>query len=434
MKVREIVLLVLIIAAGVFFYHARTGKLDFDWEDYVALDWNAYEYEESQVIEPPLPPALKVVNAHGHVEIKGIENDKITFTFRKKIWRRNEEKARQVAERLYPIVTKDDSFLTLSTNRDEFKKRNFETSFIITLPLSMDIDVRNSHGLVKAEGVGKAAIFNRHGKVSAAKVAGELKLENSHEEVDVEAVQSNCWIKSKHSTILARGVTGEMDIDHSHGKIRLKDIAQKITIDAPHTEISGEDLPGPLYIRNSYERISLSCVGLTTIDSRHATVDIDDITDNLEIRDDYGRIKLNRLSGNLWVSGKHLAVHGRAIGAQEIYISSSYEDVELVDFSGKTTVLLSHGKVSLTPLPIMAPMEVRCDYSPITLYWPPGEKYPLEAQTKNGDIFWRLPGNIAIEEQNSLTRARAYAEIADKPRLFLSTTYSDIRIEEGFPK
>jgi hypothetical protein len=39
-----------------------------------------------------------------------------------------------------------------------------------------------------------------------------------------------------------------------------------------------------------------------------------------------------------------------------------------------------------------------------------------------------------IEENNSLTRARAFAELVDKPRLFLSTTYSDIRIEEGFPK
>ncbi|MDH7512244.1 MAG: hypothetical protein QHH14_04775 [Clostridiales bacterium] len=434
MKAREVVLLVFIIAAGIFFYHARTGKLDFDWEDYVALDWNAYDYEESHVVEPPLPPALKVINAHGNVEIRGTEGDKITFTFKKKIWRRNEERARQVAEKLHPIVAKDDSFLNLSTNRDEFKKRNFETSFILAVPLNMDIDVRNSYGLVKAEGVGKAAIFNRHGKVSAAKVAGELKLENSYEDVDVEAVQSNCWITSKHSTILARGVTGEMDIDHSHGKIRLKDIAQKTTIDAPHTEISGEDLPGSLDIRNSYEKISLSRVGLTMINSRHAAVDIDDITGNLEIRDDYGRIKLNRLNGNLWVSGKHLAVHGRAIGAEEIYISSSYEDIELIDFSGKTTVLLSHGKVSLTPLPVTAAIEVRCDYSPITLYWPAGEKYPLEAQTKNGDIFWRLPGNIAIEEQNSLTRARAFADLVDKPRLFLSTTYSDIRIEEGFPK
>jgi hypothetical protein len=434
MKLKEIFLLLLVIAAGVFFYHARTGKLDFDWEDYVALDWNEYNFEESRVIEPPLPPALKVINAHGDVEITGTEDDKISFTFKKKIWRRNEEKASQVAENLHPVVARDDFFLTLSTNRDEFKKRNFETSFLITVPLNMDIDVRNSYGLVKADGVGKATIYNRHGQVAAARVAGELKLENSYEDVDVEAIQSNCRISSKHSTILAREVMGEMTVEHSYGRIQLRDIAQKVTIDAPHAEISGQDLPGALEIRNSYERISLSRVGPTTIDSRHAVVEIDEITGNLEVRDDYERLKLNSLRGNLWVSGRNLAVRGRAISAEEIYISSSYEDVELVDFTGKTTVLLSHGQVSLTPLPISAPIEVRCEYSPITLFWPPGEKYPLEAQTKNGDIFWRLPGDILITEENSLTRARAFAELAGKPRLFLSTTYSDIRIEEGFPK
>jgi DUF4097 and DUF4098 domain-containing protein YvlB len=434
MKLKEIFLLLLIIAAGVFFYHAKTGKLNFDWEDYIALDWNEYNFEESQVIEPPLPPALKVINAHGDVEIRGTEDNKITFTFRKKIWRRNEEMANQVATSLHPVVAKDDSFLTLSTNRDEFKKRNFDTSFFITVPLNMDIDVRNSYGLVKADGVGKAIIYNRHGKVAAARVAGELKLENSYEDVDLEAIQSNCWITSKHSTILARQVMGEMTVDQAYGRIQLLDVSRKIAIDAPHTEISGEDLAGPLEIRNSYEKISLSRVGPTKIESRHAVVDIKDVTGNLEIRDDYERLKLNSLHGNLWVSGKNLAVFGRAISAEEIYISSSYEDVELTDFAGKTTVLLSHGKVSLTPLPITAPIEVRCDYSPITLFWPPGEKYPLEAQTKNGHIFWRLAGKILIEENNSLTRARAFAELVDKPRLFLSTTYSDIRIEEGFPK
>ncbi|MBM3284660.1 MAG: hypothetical protein FJY81_02200 [Candidatus Aminicenantes bacterium] len=434
MKAREIVVLVLVIAAGVFFTHVRTGRLDFDWEDYINLGWNEYTFEETRVIEPPLPPVLEVINAHGSVEIQGTAVDSVTFTFKKRIWRRDEDKARQVAENLHPIVTRDDSTLILSTNREEFRKRNFGTSFHIACPENLEVDVRNSYGLVKVQAVGKSAIRNRHGEVVASDVRGELWLENSYKPVELEKVQSRCRVKSRHADLIARSVNGEMNIENSHGRIELQDIAGKVTISAPHTTISAEDLGGPVEIQNSYEKISLVRVGPADIQARHSAIDANDVRGDLRIRDDYARVKLNGISGNVWVSGKKLAVLGRSIAGEEIYVSSSYEDVELIDFSGKTTVLVSHGKASLAPLPLIAPVEVRCEYSPIILYWPSGREYPLEAQTKNGHIRWKLPGDILIEEQNSLTTVRAFAGLADKPPFFLSTTYSDIRIEEGFPR
>jgi len=431
MKAKEIVLLIFIIAAGVFFYHAKTGKLEIDWNlgDYIGLDFEEYSFLESQVIEPPFPASLRIINAHGNVEIIGTEDDKITITLEKKIWRRNEEEAKKVAENLHSHINRDDLAVTLTTNRDEFRKRNFETNFRLTIPLKMNIDVTNSYGLVKASRVGTASIQNPHGQVVVSEVSGKLKIENSYEDIELENIHSACDLKTRHSTVSANLVEGEMAIEVSHGLIRLQKVGQKITIASTHTEVVGEDLAGPLDIQNSYEKVSLAHVGPTKIEGHHSTIEADDVNGNLEIRDNYESARLSKVRGNLNISGKNLAVSGKNVVGDEIYISSSYENVELTDFSGKTTVLNSHGDVILDPLPLTGPIEARCEYSTITFYWPEGEQYPLEAQTKNGDIHWRLPGEMAIEEKDNLRLARAFLDLKEKPRILLATTYNDILIE-----
>ncbi|MGB7296249.1 MAG: hypothetical protein WBC70_11725, partial [Candidatus Aminicenantales bacterium] len=165
MKAKEITLLIFIIAVGVFAYHVQSGKIDITWDDVFAFDFNEYVYEETQVIEPPLPASLRVLNAHGRVDVQGVDTDRVTFTFTERIRRQNEEKAREVADELHPVITKDDSAITLTTNRKDFRRRNFETDFRITVPSGMPVEVTNSYGHVRADRVGETMVDNRHGEV-----------------------------------------------------------------------------------------------------------------------------------------------------------------------------------------------------------------------------------------------------------------------------
>jgi hypothetical protein len=431
MKAKEIILLIFIIAAGVLFYHIQAGKIDVVWDDFIAWDFNEYTYQETQVIEPPLPASLQVRNSHGQVEVLGAETDRITFTFEKRVWRRNEEKAREVADQLHPVVTKGDAAVTITTNRSDFKRRNFETNFRITVPSGMPVDVTNSYGQVKADQVGETMIDNRHGAVSATNIRGGAVIENSYEDVEVSGLQSNCTIRSRHSDISVKAVAGEVNIEDSYGLVDFRGGSQKATITAPHTEIWVEDLTGPLEVRNSYEKITLRNVGPSRIDGSHSPVDADGVAGNLVINDTYEPIILKSIQGNLEITGGHLSVSGRGIVGESIYVSSSYEDVDLADFAGKTTILLSHGNITLAPLPLTGPIEVRATYSPIIFFWPGEDRYPLEAQTKSGDIQWSISGSVTTEEKDSLTLVRAFSEVLDKPRILLSTTYGDIQFEKG---
>jgi hypothetical protein len=372
-----------------------------------------------------------VRNSHGQVEVQGAETDRITFVFEKRIWRRDEERAREVADQLHPVVTKGDAAVTLTTNRSHFKRRNFETNFRITVPLGMAVDLTNSYGPVKADEVGETMIDNPHGEVTLTNIRGGAVIENSYEDIKVTDLLSNCTIRSRHSDISVKAVAGEVNIEDSYGMVDLRGVSQRATITAPHTEIWVEDLSGPLEVRNSYEKISLRRVGSSRLEGIHSSIDADSVAGNLEINSTYEPIILKSVRGNVQVGGVHLSVLGRDIIGENITISTSYEDVDLTDFAGKTTILLSHGNLTLTPLPLTGPLEVRATYSPITFFWPGENRYPLEAQTKSSDIHWNLSGEPSIEEKDHLTVLRAFSEAFDKPRIQLSTTYGNIQFEKG---
>jgi len=431
MKAKEIVLLILIIAAGVLAYHIQSGKIDIVWDDFIGWGWNEYTYQETRVIEPPFPASLRVLNSHGQVEVQGTETDRIALTFEKKIWRRNEEKAREVADKLHPVITPGDAAVTVTSNRSDFSRRNFETNFRITAPSGIAVEIRNSYGPVKVEKVGEASIVNPHGEVTVTNIQGEATVENSYEDVAVSGLPSNGTIRSRHSDIFVKSVAGDIGIENSYGLVELRGGGKSATITAPHSEVHVEDLGGPLKVQNSYEKITVRNVGSASLEGSHSSVVADGVTGNLEVNNTYEPISLKSIRGNLRVNGQHSSVSGTDITGESIFISSSYEDVELTDFSGQTTILLSHGNIALTPLPLTGPLEVRATYSPITLFWPGEDRYPVEAQTKSSDIQWRLFGDKSIEEKDNLVLLRAFSEVADRPRILLSTTYGDILFEKG---
>jgi hypothetical protein len=430
MKAKEIILLILIIVAGVTFYHAHTGKIYIDIDDHIFFDHEKFVYEEFQELEPPFPPQLRVTNAHGDIEIQGTDEGRITVSFEKTIWRRNEEKAKEIADELKMIIDKDPQQLTISTNRSEFRRRNFRTNFKISLPAGMDIDVNNSYGEVKTVKVGNTNIKNRHGKIIASDIAGELLIKNSYKDIEVENVQSDCQIEGKHADVFVNGVKGKTQVVHRYGKVHLENISQEVKIEGSHSGVYGANLMESVEVTTSYKKIALFDVGPTKIRARHSPVEIEGAREYVDIEDNYSKVKVDNLQGDLVVDGKNLGVYGKTIVGQKIYITSSYRNIELSEFSGKTTILLEHGEIVLDPSPLTHPIEVKGKYTGIKFYWPLTEKYPFEAKAKNGDIKWRLPDEISIQEEDHMSIVKAFLEEKEKPSIFLSTSYRTIRIEE----
>lgn len=432
MKGKEVFLLILIIVIGITFTQIYTGEwdLNIDWDDGFFINTEEFTYSETQELEPPFPPEILIRNYHGNIHIEGTEEDRIHFVFEKKIRRRDQADAFDVSERLHPVINREDDIWVISTNREEFQRKNFRTSFTLFVPANIDVQVRNSYGVVQVSNLGETDIFNRHGEVIAYGISGDLTTENSYNDVEIEEVARDCRIRSSNSTIRIKKVGGSTMINHRYGRIVMEDIEQNVTIDSPHTKITGSNLVGPLEIDNSYKNITLTDVGPTIIRGNNSSIYVEGVREYLEISNRYARIDLNNLQGNLQVEGKDVSVFAQGVSADRISISTTYKNVELEDFSGETTISLSNGDLILRPLPLTHSIDVKGSYLGIKLYWPGETFYPIEAQVRNGKIQWNLDQEPEIQADNGLSILKAFLE-EQTPKISLSTRYGNIVIDKS---
>jgi DUF4097 and DUF4098 domain-containing protein YvlB len=436
MKAREIFLALALIAFGALTYYAKSGRLQVDG-DGGWLFWGHTEeflFEETaQALPGPLPRELQVINAHGAVEIRGAETDTITVAFKKSVNRRTREEAQKVADQLKMVVNREDPRLILSTNRDDFRRKNFETRFTITVPRWMPVFVRNSYGPVKIEKTGAADIVNPHGEVSAGSIAGRLAVDGSYEDVDVHDVRGDARIVAPHAKVIAVGVQGELLVDADHGELFLENVDRNVRVGALHSSVNGKNLKGEVEIKNSYEKVVLAGTGPVKIFGHHSDIEAEGIDGPLEIGNAYAKLMVGGVKGDLRIEGANLEVHAERVAAREITISTSYENVEILGFSGKATIVQRHGDVALEPAELTGPIDVRASYSAVRLGWPAGLRAPFEGETKSGVIHWNLADKPSFEETNGKSVTRAYLDAAG-PAVKISTSYGDIRIEETAKK
>ncbi|MFB0564605.1 MAG: hypothetical protein ACETWK_02880 [Candidatus Aminicenantaceae bacterium] len=432
MKAKEVLLLILIVATGITFYHVHTGKINIGWDlgEFILWEYEEFTFEESHEVDPPFPSRLKIINSHGEIEIQGTDDEKIYINFQKKIRRKKEENAREIADKLKMHLEQGIHQTVITTNRNEFRRKNFDTDFTISLPEGMDIEIENSYGLVKALKVGNTKIKNSHGKIIASEIRGELNIQNSYRDVEIESVQSNLELESKYSTVWAKNIKGEAKIIQKHGTVNLENVQKNVEILSPSTEIFGHKLMGAVNVDSSHEKITLFDVGPTQIKGNKSDVEVDGAMGSVKINNAYGKLKLNNIKGNIDIEGKSVKIYGRTITGEIISISSSYEDIELVEFSGKTTISLNNGNMILDPISITHPITAQGDYAAIKFFWPQGGKYPIEVRAKNGEIKWKLSEDVSLQEENHTSILKAFIQEKEKPSIFLSTTYRDIWIEE----
>jgi len=432
MKAKEIILLIVIVAAGIIFYHAQTGKIwiDWEWEEGIYFGQEEFVYEESEDIEPPFPGVLHVVNAHGNVEVHGTQQESISITLEKQIYRRRQKQADEVADKLEMAIQKNSRSIEVSTNREDFRKTHFRTNFKIYVPKSMELWVKNSYGVVDVSNTGDTDIDNRYGKVYVSDIAGNLTVENSYKEVEVENIQSDCQIRTRSSSVRIDNVGGEARIEHRYGKISLENIDQDVTVDGSNSEVFGQNIGGLLDIQTSYRKIGLIDVGRVKIRANNTRIEIDGAEESVDIEDKYARINLNNIQGNLRVDGRNLEVYGKSVVGETITISTNYRTLELTEFQGKTEIVHSNGDVYLDPLPLTQSIEVNGRYTDIRFSWPQGGRYPIEAKVKGGDIDWGVAVGLSQEEENGYSIVKAFAEEQDKPSILLFTTYGSIKIED----
>jgi DUF4097 and DUF4098 domain-containing protein YvlB len=430
MKAREVILAIFIILAGTFVTSLKTGRLSWnaDIGDFTFHRGEEFVFEETSEIPAPLLREIEIRNAHGTVAVEGGDAAAVTITFTKRVYRRTRAEAQRIADRIRMDVDRTDPRLVLSTNREEFRRRPFETDFKVTVPTGTAVFVRNSYGLVRAGRTGRTEISNRHGEVLVSTLSGPLVLENSYENVEVDGVQGEARLACPHSDVVVRNVQGDLFVDHNYGKLRCEKIGNRLTIHGSHSEVFAKDIGGDAEIQSSYEPITVSLAKAVTIRGHHSEIDVNETEGTCDVANSYGPIRVSGLKGDLIVDGRKAEVIGRLIRAGTISVATTYEKVELIGFSGGASVRIGHARLLLEPETITGPIDVQGSYADVAIRWPAGARHPFEAETRQGTIHWDLGERPSVETSNGVSVTKAFLEATDKPAVKIATSYGDIRV------
>lgn len=435
MKTRQVLLVVLLVLLGAAIYAVQTGRWDlhFGDGDEIYFGGRTYAYEESRTIAAPLPGRLVVENSHGGVEIEAADRQDIALVLTKKIHRRDEADAREIADRLKAVVTREADRIRISTNREDFERKNFETFFKLAVPRATDVSVVNSYGLVRAAGTGETAIENRHGAVWASAIEGRLTASTSYENLEIDGARAGCEVTAHHADARVANVTGDATVSASYGEVRLEDVSGRGRIDGQNAEVLCRRIAGEVEVGTSYELITLEDVGPARIDARHADVKADAVHGALSVADRYARVEATGVAGGLHVEGQNVAVSARDIMGGEIRVVSTYEDVDLLNVEGPIFVGLAHGDLVLEPRSLAAAITVNDEHGAVELRWPAGEENPLEAQSRGGSIRWGLALPPSLNQTNGTAVLKAFPDRAGRPAISIFTTYGDVSIVPRAP-
>ncbi len=434
MKFKEVLLVVVLILAGLVLFQVKTGHWNFDWNwdwDEGGFSWGGREVtaEETRTIEGPLPALIEVQNGRGWVEVHGADQDFAQLTFKKVVWHRNEDEAKDIAGRLRYTLTSAADRLLLTTNREDFTRKNFETGFILTVPRSAAVKVVNAYGTVRVENIGRVEVRNRHGEVRAANVGGPCSLETSYADVEAREIQGACGIVNSHGDVRAAAVRGDLTLETSYARIRVEDVGGLADLRGSNTDVEALRVAGAVKIDSSYEKVRVVDVGPAAITGHNLAVTAENVRGDLDIRTSYEAVRVQGVSGKLNVEAHNSAISADGVEGPAITIRTSYENVALAGFAGDLNVVNRNGNVSLEPRALRGGITVDNEHGSVLLLWPAGERARFEARARGGSVHWGLPDKPDVDETNGTAVVKAFASEAAAPLISLATAYDDIRIE-----
>jgi hypothetical protein len=223
-------------------------------------------------------------------------------------------------------------------------------------------------------------------------------------------------------------------IETSYAQVRVEDAGQKADIRGSNVDVDARRVAGAVTVETSYEKVFLSDVGPAAVIGHNMAVTAENVRGDLDVRTSYEAVRATGVRGRFLVDAHNASVSATGIGGSEISVKTSYENVELADFSAEVTVILRNGNVTLKPLDLKRGMDVRNEYGTIDLAWPVGESARLEARSKGGEVEWGLSEKPDVDQTNGVSLIKAFTANSASPLIYLSTTYENIRIEAASRK
>jgi DUF4097 and DUF4098 domain-containing protein YvlB len=366
-----------------------SDQIPFDDPGWSLTFGNPYNYTDQLQQAFPAGASLRVVSDRGEVRLIAWDENNIKVLVQKKVVADSQSEADRVNAATRPTIliagdptlTSNSTTLgggtqvTVNANTASGNHR-VETDLEIYLPRKAAAEIATSRG--------KVEVHDRN---------GDLRISNSHGDVELGNILGNVAMNMRGGSVRADGLHGDLSLDGRLG------------------DVTVENVQGSVRLTGDY-------FGTTRLSKISSTVHFQSSRTDMEMA---------KLDGDLVLESGDLRASSLAGPTR---VNTRSKDIRLSDFTGSVHIEDNNSDIELTPgkLPL-GNMQITNHRGRIHLVLPADAAFQLEAHTTQGEISSDFSG---VNVQSRARGAQATGAIGGGgPQIQLSTDRGDIEIRKG---
>ncbi len=336
---------------------------------------NPYNYTDQLQQAFPAGASLRVVSDRGEVRLIAWDENNIKVLVQKKVVADSQSDADKVNAATRPTITVAGDQVTVNANTASGNHR-VDTNLEIYLPRKAAADIATARG--------KVEVRDRN---------GDLRISNSHGDVELGNILGNVTMNMRGGSVRADGLHGDLSLDGRLG------------------DVTVENVQGSVRLTGDY----------------FGTTRLAKITNSVHFLSSRTDMEMAKLDGDLVLESDDLRASSLA-GPTRVITRS--KGIRLDSFTGNVHIEDTNSDIELTPgkLPLGS-FQITNRRGSIHLVLPANAAFQLEAHTTQGEISSDFSG---VDVQSRARGAQATGAIGGGgPQIQLSTDRGDIEIRKG---
>jgi DUF4097 and DUF4098 domain-containing protein YvlB len=336
-----------------------------------------YNYTDELQQAFPAGASLRVVSDRGEVRLVPWDENNIKVSVQKKVIADSQSEADKVNAATKPTITVAGDLVTVSANTSGAGGNHRVTADLqIFLPRKAAAEIATARGTV--------AVHDR---------TGDLRISNSHGDVELGGIQGNVSINLRGGSVRAENVHGDLSVN---GRV---------------SDVNVENLQGSVRMTGDY----------------FGTTRLTKIADSVRFQSSRTDMEIAKLDGDLVLDSGDLRASSLS-GPTRVVTRS--KDIRLDNFTGNVHIEDNNSDIELTPgkLPL-GDIQINNRRGRIQLVLPANASFQLDAHATRGEISSDFPG-VNVENRSHDSTATGSAG-SGGAQIRLSTDRGDIEIRKG---
>jgi hypothetical protein len=425
---------------------------------------HTYSEEVTFPLESPLP--VRVENSYGLVSIAPGSDREIRVRLRKVVYG-DEARAKRIASEIHllggpesrsaspanlkpeaePGKKSDTGNFVLRTNRDSLTSRDyvFNTDMEILVPKNSQIQVINSYGEVRANGIngkldlsttqrpleirdcsGQFNVTTRYAECRLTNLKGNLNVDGRGR-IYIEEIKGDVTVSNEYSPLEILNVDGNLNVSVTEGNLRIEKVTKPVIIDARGTKVQIAELQDSLKIKASHRNVDISNVASQiTIESRYTTLSLKNVKGSVEIDSSSDTISADDIKGRLVMKAKGSGIRASGI-LGPLDIRTTLKDVVVNDFGDSCSISNEYAGISISSQKLgKGDVSIKNRNGDVELYLPDGAAFSIDATARNGSVESDYAGLAPATNAN--TGSLKAKVKSGGPKITLETDSSDIHV------